>query len=77
MLGVFDVKLSTEFAGGGLHPLVDIFPTGRAEATVHGFVRPAVRTEITFGIDGRTGFEHEDLHAPFSEFFRGHSACGP
>src|SRR5215471_5649008 len=56
VFGVFDVKMSTEFAGGGLHPLVNVLPAGRTEATVHGFIRPAMRTEISFAIYGRTGF---------------------
>src|SRR5215813_10347515 len=76
MFGVFDVEMSTEFAGGGLHPLINIFPAWRSEAAVHGFVRPAMRTEIAFRVDGRTGFEHQNLHAALSKFLCGHPSGG-
>src|SRR6185503_9369387 len=63
VLGILDVEVPAVFAGGVLHPLFLLLPSGRPKAAIHGLKRPSMRAEVAVGIDGGPGLEHQNFHA--------------
>ena len=57
MLGVVDVKVAAEFAGGVLHPLLFLPPARRSEAAIHRVVGELVHREIARRLQLRPRFE--------------------